>query len=281
MMILTSKNTILAASIVLTFIAWSPSFASLVICIYHNNNIYLGSDSLVHGEGQEKDFNTSKTFQITDTCLVSITGTFGSNFRDSKTGQVISQISLPSELGKICRDLNATNLPLEYRIDAVVRQFGLKYIEYFRKMLSIGEDPQKIEATRLYFVGYDLSTKSFFGKSCLFHGTNQAAMETRFVRNSKNNLTDFSFQGEGNFLPKLLTSSDDMFLKLSSDDLKRTMNQLSRPNSVVSDDSVINLMLEMFSLHKANASSTGSDKGFIGEPYVIYKITSEQTLKIH
>lgn len=280
-MMFTLKNAIQTISVVLTLMPWNPSFASLVICIYHNNQIYLGSDSLVHGEGGEKNFNTPKIFPIADTCWVSITGNYGSTFRDTKTGSIISRIILPLELGQICRDLNATNQPLEYKIITVAKQFGSKYIDYFRKMLSIGKDPRKIEATRLYFVGYDPSTKSFFGKSCLFQGTNQAALETRFVRNSKNNLTDFSFQGEDHFLPALLTSSDEIFIKLRSDDLKRTMSQLWRPDSVVSDESVTNLMLEMFSLQKAKASSTGHDKGFIGEPYVIYKITTEQTTKIH
>lgn len=279
-MILTLKNAIRAVSVVLTLMPWCPSFASLVICIYYNNQIYLGSDSLVHGQGGEKDFNTPKIFQIADTCCVSITGNYGSTFRDTKTASIVLQIILPLELEKICRDLNSTHQPLEYKINTVIQQFGLKYVDCFRKLLSIGEDPRKIEDTRICFVGYDPLTKSFFQKSCLFRGTNQAALETRFERNSTSSEPYFSFQGEDHFLTALLTSSDDMFMKLRSDAFKRTMSQLVRFDSFVSDDSVANLMLEMFSLHKTNAASTGSDKGFIGEPYVIYKITSEQTSKI-
>ncbi len=277
----TLKNAIQTFSVVLTLMPWNPSFASLVICIYHNNQLYLGSDSLVHGEGGEKNFNTPKIFPIADTCWVSITGNYGSTFRDTKTGSIISRIILPLELGQICRDLNATNQPLEYKIITVAQQFGSKYIDCFEKRLSTGEDLRKIEDTRICFVGYDPSTKSFFQKTRLFQGTKQAPLETKFERNSKINDPVFSFQGEDNFLPALLTSSDEIFIKLRSDDLKRTMSQLRRPDSVVSDESVTNLMLEMFSLQKAKASSTVPDKGFIGEPYVIYKITTEQTTKIH
>jgi len=281
-MTLSYRKLILVVLAVLTAIGGQTAFASLAICIYHDQRIYIASDSLVHGIG-EKDFKAPKIFPIGNTTWVSITGYYGSTVRDRKTGQAVSRIFFPIELGRICKEANASKqlVTLEDKINSINQRFALIYSEGLDTLLSTKVDPRTIEATRLYFVGYDPSTKSFFGKSYLYQGKGRPTIETRFVRNADNNEPDISFQGESHFLSRLLTSSDSAFTTLRSENLNKTFSQLLMPDSIVTDQDVKNFILELFNLHKLHAASVGPDKGLIGEPYHIYKIMSDKTMKIH
>jgi hypothetical protein len=49
----------------------------------------------------------------------------------------------------------------------------------------------------------------------------------------------------------------------------------------MSEEDIVQFMLEMFRLHKKYAATFSSDKGLIDEPYVVYKITKEKIAKIH
>lgn len=280
-MIIKFRISALIATIVLIFMAWQAANASLVIYIYQNHKMYIAGDSLTHGSGSELDFYTPKVFKLSDTCCVAISGDFGYAFKDEKSGHVIEKIIYPFELGKICGDLQTSDASVWDKIQTVVLQFGAKYNGCISKAIQAELDLTSLKGTQLLFVGYNPVKKNFFYKTCLFKGTDPVTVEPKYENELKHNLTSISFQGEDHFLTTLMRSAEPKYIKLKSANFKSTWKKLNTEGAKVSDQTITNFMIEMFNLHKTNAAALGLDKGWVDEPYIIYKITKEKALQIH
>jgi hypothetical protein len=267
----------------LTIFPYRSLMASLVICIYHNDELYVASDScstFVPKTGTVNDpvmqFQTKKIFKVTDTCCVSITGDFGMSLSNQITGQM-SKTFLPNELENICSNLNLAAEPLQSDIATVISRFNVRYSDYVNQVLATRGNSKDINGTRICFWGYDGSTHEFFGSSCYFNGTNDIILEAAFDSASSPNY--IGLQGEDAFLPSMIREPEK-FAELHSDEFSKTIKGIYR-GTPVSEESMMNCILEMFHLHKTYAAQMSSDKGWIGEPYMIYKIADKGLVNIH
>lgn len=234
------------------------------------------------GKAARRDLTRKKFFNYQGRVVYPSRDTLAQSLNNQLQGATSAErVIFPFELGSICREIELRNHPSESGINEVNKMFMSKYMECFNRLSPTGNIPSDTLNTRLVFVGYDPLREVFFQKSCLFIGTNQPVLETRYERDSKCNQSDISFQGEGKFLPVLLTSSDSRFVKLRTSEFTRTAKDLEVDTSVISDDQAVEFILDLFRLHKTYAASFGLDKGLIGGPYVIYKITRTGVLKLH
>jgi hypothetical protein len=267
----------------LTIFPYHSLMASLVICIYNNNELYVASDScstvvpkIETINSPVMQFQTKKIFKVTDTCCVSITGDFGMSLSNQITGQM-SKIFLPNGLETVCSNLNLAAEPLQSDIATVISRFNVRYSDYVNQALATGGNSKDINGTRICFWGYDGSTHEFFGSSCYFNGTNDIILEAAFDSASSPNY--IGLQGEDAFLPSVIRGPEK-FAELHSNEFSKTIKDIYR-GTPVSEASMMNCILEMFHLHKTYAAQMSSDKGWIGEPYVIYKITDKGLVNIH
>jgi hypothetical protein len=252
------------------------SEATLIIAIYNNNAFYVCSDSLV-SQQDSNHFNAKKIFEVSKTCCVSIANNYGGPVRDAGTGH-ISLLFLPNELDKECAEFSHSPEPLQSVITNITARFKSKYDDYMSRKLPNGTTNQDFK-TRLCFWGYDDLNQSFFGYSCLFNGTNHNDLESVFERGAKNTAGPLWFQGEDSFLPGLIMSQDKQLVALRTIEFNEGI-QAIRAELPLADDRVVKSILEMFRLHKQYAPIYSSEKGWIGEPYVIYKITKEKIVQI-
>jgi hypothetical protein len=257
---------------ILLLLLCQSSFATLEICIYNNNALYIGSDSLVTQNTNR--ILTEKVFKIADTCCLTIADNFGSLVRDGKTGR-ISLCFFPEEIQSIANYSRLSKAPLQNSISNFVVAFGYKYRNWMQTKLQEGGEL----TTRLTFWSYDKTNGDFFGSSCLFDGTNHVELETVFARGTRHIGPSVWFQGEQHFLPDLILSKKKPLADLRSDELAKNINA-ALMESPMSEQAIVQCMLEMFRLHKKYAASFSTDKGLIDEPYVIYKITKETVIKI-
>lgn len=275
-------DTVLMCCLLILF-PYHSLMASLVICVYQNNELYVASDScstIVPKAGTTDvpvtHFQSKKIFKVADTSCVSITGGFGNSLTDQNNGQT-SVVFLPNELENICNNLNSKTGQLQSDIATTVLRFNMRYSNYVNHALAAGVNNKDIDGTRICFWGYDDSTRVFFGLSCFFQGTNSMVLEPAF--DSASTPVYIGIQGEDTFLPSIIREPDK-FAELRSDEFNKTIRDISA-GIPVSEERMINCILKMFYLHKTYAAQLSSDKGWIGEPYVIYKITDKDLVKIY
>jgi hypothetical protein len=256
--------------------------ATLIIGLYNNDAVYLASDSLMtqtQGNGTQRTFNVRKIFPISDTYCVSIANNYG-GFMQQLNTRGISLLLFPAELAIMCSNACSVKQPSQSKITAIVSGFNLKYCEYMQNRLApptIGEDV----ATRLCFWGYDDSRKAFICYSYLFNGTNQLPQEsTFFVRGTNHVGSALTLQGEATFLPKLLYAKDGPLAQLRPDEISSTIGSVMA-EIPIAENRVTNCILQMFALQKTHAAAYSADKAWVGEPYVIYKLTKQGIVKLH
>jgi len=116
--------------------------ATLVISIYNNDAIYLGSDSLVsHLNGTAEKRRVRKVFTLDKTCSVSIVGLNGGPVGDIYTGR-LTNISIAAVLGSTCKHLLASEEPLQSKITNVLSRVGSAYKDYNLRRLQKTGNPE-------------------------------------------------------------------------------------------------------------------------------------------
>jgi|HubBroStandDraft_6_1064221.scaffolds.fasta_scaffold166293_2 hypothetical protein len=260
-------------SCILLLISCLSSTASLVIIVYNDNALYVGSDSLVSVQGDTNSYKTNKIFELNHSCCVSITGFFGTDFRRENTGEIVESVRLPDDLERLCKLMSENNEPLQSNITSIATQLSAIYDSCIKKLKSTGNDT-KDNSTRVLFAGYDNAKKDFFEVSCAFGETNKGTLEIVLERGATNSGDVIHFQGEGNFLKALYLSKDEKFTRLRTPDYDDSMRAVLS-EAPIPERRMIHILLTLFQLHKANAAALGCDKGLIGEPYVFYKISKE------
>ena len=255
--------------------------ATLIIGLYNNDAVYLASDSRMtqpQGNGTRRTFNVRKIFPISDTYCVSIANNYGGLIQETNTG-IVSLLLLPLELEVMCSNAYTVKQPIQSKITSIVSDFNSKYCEYMESRLSpptIGEDV----ATRLCFWGYDDSRKAFICSSYLFDRTNRVPEGiTFFVRGTNHVGSPVSLQGETTFLPAVLLAKDKALAQLRTDELSITFGTIMA-EVPIAENRVKDCILQMFELQKTHAAAYSTDKGWVGEPYVIYKLTKQGIVKL-
>lgn len=254
---------------------------SLVVCACRSDAMFLASDSLTAVTGNVSELEhlgphtSSKIFKVTDTCCAAVTGGFGHFFTQKNAG-IAFRVYLPDALEAICKNVSTAQIPLSNAMSAVTAQFGMAHANYIHWGTKAGLRPEDIEPTRLSFWGYAKLEKRFFGASCLFAGTNDVILTRQF--DSSQTPVYIAVQGEGTFLPSVIRDPDRL-PNLRSNEFSRTVKDFYSLNPV-SEERMVNFLLEAFEMQKKYASQFSSDKGWIGEPYVIYRINTEGITKI-
>ncbi len=249
------------AGLLLVPMAMLPQLAagSLVIAIYSNQQIFLGSDSLsvVSGNGTNIESRniSQKIFTVSSNCCASITGCYGSEFsithNQSHQG---FRVDLANTLGQICSSANGS----DNDISNIVNQFSKNYIQFIQLEQTARKSADDIDSTRVCFWGYDSKEDRFWGSSYVFHWTNDVAISQAFDSKQINGFY-IGIQGEDKFLPSVIRA-DGSNINLRSSNFSETLQHLNSTGGVADQD-MVNMILEMFQLHKKYAHQLSSEKG--------------------
>jgi hypothetical protein len=137
-----------------------------------------------------------------------------------------------------------------------------------------------LDPFKLQFIGFDPASSAFLSCVYSFHSTNATSFHTNFYFGPNQHGFGVGFQGEVNFLSALVFRRDPELAKLCRKELRKNLQELCLPTSRIPEQRLAQCLLEMFRLHKEHAARLGFDKGRIGEPYVIYKITKDRITQI-
>ena len=263
-----------------------PLLASLVLMVYHNETMYLASDSLgtsfvyedpTHVLG-DASHSVRKILPVSENCCVAFSG-FAGHGVESPSGKTILSLNVPKSLEKLCAMELTNSASVSQKMEAIVSKLDAEYRAFFKNGLQITGTGYDHEPTRLQFFGYDAEKRCLFVKSTLLDGTNSARIEVVKELRGVNDPEFMNIQGETRFLLALLGGTKPDLLKLVSDEFAETLADLDSTKNV-SDARIAKLILEMFKLHKDNAGQLEYDKGQIGPPYRIFKLTKEKIVEI-
>jgi hypothetical protein len=258
--------------------------ASLVITAYRDKAVYVAGDSLVSGLDGTPRSREKKIFQLGDTCLVSWTGLVRLGPRDKVSQTAGPALSSNAALEKLCQECNSGREPLAEQREKILREITGQYRDCMRWALSNGVSADNLNANALggalSFAGYDPSSKAFFSQTYYFQGTNEVSGQTNFSIGANMIGASVGFQGEYHFLSALVYGHDKKLTQLCPKQYRRDIGELLSPPSAISEQRLVDCLLELFRLHKQHASRLGYDKGAIGEPYVVYKVTAQKVTQI-
>jgi len=254
--------------------------------VYHNETMYLASDSLgtsfvyedpTHVLG-DASHSVRKILPVSENCCVAFSG-FAGHGVESPSGKTILSLNVPKSLEKLCAMELTNSASVSQKMEAIVSKLDAEYRAFFKNGLQITGTGYDHEPTRLQFFGYDAEKRCLFVKSTLLDGTNSARIEVVKELRGVNDPEFMNIQGETRFLLALLGGTKPDLLKLVSDEFAETLADLDSTKNV-SDARIAKLILEMFKLHKDNAGQLEYDKGQIGPPYRIFKLTKEKIVEI-
>ena len=260
----------------LSLAAAQPARANLVICAYLRNELYVAADSVVVTNASGQSTHAPRVFKLGDTTCASLTGFSGPSFKNKKTGK-ITHMLFTTDLEQICRGAGEGNAPLRSKILKVVTHFGERYRDGLITLMKPDEVMLQEErgiGTRIAVAGFDADNDRFFGNSYRFSQTNRTVVEPLFVVDATNRLGGLSFQGDTKFLSALL-SGEPKLAKLPSEDFRKTLADLYA-GEPVSQERVIDCVLEMFRLNNKYAVALGYESEVCEEPYSVFRITRDE-----
>ena len=256
--------------------------ASLVITAYRDHAIYVASDTLVSELDGTPQSHEKKVFQLGDTCLAAWTGLVRLGPKEKACPNQTP--SLYGALEKLCREYSASREPRAEQEDKLVREITREYRGYIQWALTNGASPADLNGERLRgalsFAGYDPASKVFFGRTYCLQGTNEVSGRTDFNIGLNVVGASVGFQGESHFLSALVYGHDKKLTALCPKKYQMEISELLNPAATISEERLVDCLLEMLRLHQRHAARLGYDKGFIGEPYVVYKVTAEKITQI-
>ena len=268
---------VLLLIIIVTHLIKQGAFASIVICVYNNGAIYLAADSRVTAVAKTANTisATPKLLKFQKTCCAAITGNYGSDFYSKDTGKLIADINLLTELRIICeRDYSSTER-LTFRIKSVCNTLSESYAGFTELCRLTG---LKADGASLMFAGYDNERTNFFVSVYYIGKTNNPPFVEVF--NSGTSSTYLGVMGEDAFLGAVLFSPQDLPNKVEQSDELRVVLSSIRLGVPISESRMKQTILALFELHKKYATSMSADKGWIGEPYLIYEITKTEVKQL-
>jgi len=135
--------------------------------------------------------------------------------------------------------------------------------------LSVTDSPQPIW---LHFAGYNTRKSCFFVDRCLLEGTNAARIEPVKTFRGASDPNPICLQGEPAFSPGAPERRQTRSRAPYCPGVHRYGHR-TPVRSKCSDERIASCILEMFRLHTTYSAQLGYDQGFVGPPYLIYKIT--------
>jgi hypothetical protein len=267
-------------SLILTLsMASQSSLASLAIMIYHNETMYIASDSAATQiSNGERTHTARKIYQFSENCCAAITGFAGFDVTNTDTGIVIS-LSLPDSLRNICAEQMTNTVSLDQKMKLIAARVNQDYANFFDRVKTLTGHTNDYEGIMLQFVGYNAGKDCFFVNSCKLERTNAIQIDLAKEYRGPNDPMPITCQGEVQFLQTLLSGDKPELLNLLSDKFTDTAQQLVSTEPV-SDSNMINFILEMFSLHTSNSARLGYSQGWVGPPYRIFKLTKQKVVEL-
>ena len=255
--------------------------ATLIICLRHKSEVFLASDSmLVRGNDAEVGLptqtNADKIFPFSKTCLIAVANWNGPVQLDTNSGEFSSEFV--SFVTNMAPKLLDTNLPLQTNITSVMLRFLPLWAEAINrnKLADPTIDLSKL-MTRICFVGYDGESKEFFFQPFTFSGTNIATLSGPRMPMSE---VFRATVGQGDFASDLLAGKTN-FISQASLSCQETIHDLNAGMPDISEERIVNAILEVFALDKSDANRAQHDPVLIGPPYKIFKITTNEVVRIH
>jgi len=269
-------------AVLFVFSAFAPLKASLAIFFYNNDALFVGEDSMVahpQGTNYEKIVQT-KIFRMDKQGVVTMTGYLGTIFTHLPTGkQIDERLFVKSE--SICKLLDSSPAPISDKLNSALEEYRREYQRLMEWNERAETDLATLDGTRICFIAYEPTNGVFFGLSYLLSPTNRiGVLEKMFERASNNNGGLLFFQGEDSFLSALVRSSETNFTSLRTEKFNNFLNRYNA-RQPLTDEQAVDGMLEMFRLQAKYASKMSTDKGLIGEPYIIYKINRQEANRLH
>lgn len=257
------------------------SMATLIIGIYNNGTVYLASDSQMMAR-ESNDTNATlrvrKVFPISDTYCVTIANNYGGHIEDPITIQR-SILLFPTELAIMCSNAHSAKRPIQSRIASLVADFDVRYSEYIQKKVPKTRGGKDV-ATLLSFWGYDDSRKAFICYSYYFEETNQLPRESTFLVRGTNHIGGaIALEGEARFLPAVIGAKDGPLAQLKSAELG-TFFEAIIAEVPIAESHMTNCIVQMFELQRKYAAAYSTDKGWVGEPYMIYRLTTNKFVRL-
>jgi hypothetical protein len=272
-------------TLVMLVLAWRNASATLIIFAYHNHQIYFASDSLYSGSHGSSNRLVQKIFPISRTACVALCNDYGANVVSN--GVTLVNVDLLSRLGELATNSYLTGEGAEVSVNHLVEAFRKNHDAYSTWAHRVN---WPITNTGIMFCGYDQESGRFFSA--------YASSETRFSPLTNYFQSDAmhetgrppTFLGESKFagdlvFPTVLGSDapNDSYKQFRTDAFIRFIRALCSANQPVSDEDVVKYFLLIFQLHHQHATELthAPEGGGISEPYVIYKITETETIKLH
>lgn len=275
---ITESGKRLATCVSLVISLASPAFGSLVITIYHNEAIYIGSDSMATSLATGKQVESvQKIFQFSTNACAAITGLAMLKV-GGLPGKPEYSLNVVKALERLCeRELSKPD-SVESKIALIARDLNFRSKVFFEDPAIKLPPASASERTRIQFAGYNPEKRRFFLKSLVL-GTEENLQFDIAQEFGEKKGEIVSLQGEARFLKDLLSRKDRVLWSLVSPDFARTADKLTG-SGVVPSNLVRHYMLEMFYLHRRYAPNLSEDKGLIGPPYRVFKITKVKVTQL-
>jgi len=272
-------RTILIAIFILLSAAPRSAIASLVITLYHNGALYIGSDSAVTSlETGKRMGSIKKTFRMAKNCCVAITGSATYDI-DTVSGKPFASL----DFSKLLERLSASQLTNAASLDRKMDFIAAGLNEVYRSLCTNGWGKMSANdnhpSTWLHFAGYSTRKGCFFIDGCLLEGTNDVHIDAVKMYRGAFDPNPICLQGEPAFLQALLSGEKPELLPLVSPGFTETATAITSDQSI-SDARITGFILEMFRLHKRYSAQFGYDKGLIGPPYRVFKITKDNVVEL-
>ncbi len=268
-----SRKCWLLGSLFLLQVLSQSSWASLVIMVYHDDTMYLAADSVGSYDGKHRMHTVQKIFPFATNCCASITGFAGYDLTNS-AGEIGFSLDLVGALSSACVQQMTNPVALDEKIKTIANQVNEALNRYYDLLKKWPVGAMMPDGTMLQFVGYDAAADDFFVDFCKLDQTNVLTVQSTKKYRGPTDAQPFSMQGDFKFLQTMISGEKPELVDLASEKFKDTLGKLT-DGGPLDDASITNFLLEMYSLHTANAARLGYSQVLIGPPYRIFKITKQ------
>lgn len=257
-----------------TFLTSVSAKATLIMAFCNGDSLYLGADSLEKSRDYSYSNRVEKIRPVTEACCFTLTGIAAYNVPAKVKGGT-AHFDCPGEMERAFRRTQPQSPLLRAGMTNAVAAFEQLYKGFCRDAIVGGTT--NLEKAYFTFWGYDDNSRSFFGLGWASDGTNAGAFHA--VYDSRTNGGSLFLQGESDFLSAFIQNHNDFPSVELSDSSKKTWDKIVF-HQPVSEDEIVSEMVELFAVHRKYADKFGFDRGFIGEPYVIWRLRKNDAKRL-
>jgi len=263
--------------VIAAFLSNAQAKGTLIMAFCNGDSLYIGSDSLEMTLDGSYSNRVEKIRSVAKGCCFSLTGLATYNLPSKVNGRTL-HFDCPQEMQNAFIETRFPSLPLLIRITNAVAVFERAFKSFCSEAIEGGANrADAFNQTYFTFWGQEEHSDCFYGLGWATEGTNDGIFHATF--DSKRNPRNIFLQGESDFLLAFIKNHNDFPTVELSDASKRTWDKIFSLQPV-SDGEIIPEMVELFAVHRKYAPLLSSDRGFIGEPYVIWRLRNHVAVKL-